>query len=224
MKKCTNCHVSVDPSHTTCPLCHRNLASVDTLKVNPWYPPYTDEPDAYQGKFLTKLFAYIVFSIIVTCTVINLLAGTTTLWFLYVIPCTLYSWLLVEHTLLSTAHLGSKIVFQALGLSGLLFWLNLLTSDQHWAASYVFPFLVIGATFLMTLIIISKKMQWSDFVGYLITMILIGLLPLLLHVLGISNVLWTAAAASLYAILTFSGMMIFSDKTFKNEVIRRFHF
>jgi MFS superfamily sulfate permease-like transporter len=76
----------------------------------------------------------------------------------------------------------------------------------------------------LLLIITGKKKRWREFAGYLVTLILFGFLPLILYVLGISNVIWTAAMSALNAFITAIGLLIFAKKTLRNEVFRKFNF
>ncbi len=224
MKKCSNCGVSVYSTNTKCPLCQRYLSNSDTTIEKPWYPYYSSTETRQPNRLLSRLIAFICIAVMSICAFTNFFVATDTAWSLYVITCVLYGWLLIRHTFLSKVHLGQKIIIQVLGLTGMLLTLNMLEGGNRWSVNYVFPFLIIGATFLITVIVVIKKMLWKEFVGFIIALILLGFLPLLLYLIGISQVLWAAATSELYAFLTFSGMIIFSDKGFKNEMLRRFHF
>ncbi len=224
MKKCSNCGVSVYSTNKKCPLCQRPLSKEDTTAEKTWYPLYSVAEARQPNRFVSRLTAFIAIVIISICAFTNFFATPDTWWCLNVITCVLYGWLLIRHTFLSKVHLGQKIIVQVLGLTGMLLILNMLEGGSRWSVNYIFPFLIIGATFLITLIVVVKKMLWKEFVGFIIALILLGFLPLLLYVIGVSQILWAAATSELYAFLTFSGMIIFSDKGFKNEMLRRFHF
>ncbi len=224
MKKCSSCGVSVYSTHTKCPLCQRTLPSSGTTPENSWYPSYNEAEIMQPKRFFQRLIAFLTIAIISICAFTNLFVVQDTLWCLYVIPCVLYGWLLIRHTFLSKVHLGAKILVQVLGLTGMLFVLNILEGGECWSVNYVFPFMIIGATFLITVIVLIKKMLWKEFVGFIIALILLGFLPLLLYAIGVSQILWSASTSGLYAFLTFVGIMIFSDKSFKSDMLRRFHF
>jgi hypothetical protein len=224
MNKCLSCGVIVDEAHARCPLCQREFSSPDTVPENRWYPQYTVAKAEHKKNLPLKIIGYLFFVLSSVCIVINLLSGANRFWSIDVLSSVLYGWLLIRHTILSKAHPGAKILAQVFGISGLLFVVNILTGSARWSVNYVFPFLVIAGTLLITIIIISKKTTWREYVGHMITLILLGFAPLILYAFGLSQVLWTAITAAMYASLTLVGALLFSEKGFKNELIRRFHF
>lgn len=224
MKKCLSCGVLVDDAHARCPLCQREFSAPGTVPENPWYPRYTVVEKERKSNLNLKIVAFLVLVVSSICIVINLLTGAGHLWSLNVLSSILYAWLSVRHTILSKAHPGTKIIVQVFGISGLLFILNSMSGSARWSVNYVFPFLVIGATLLITILIISKKMRWKEYSGFMIALILLGFAPLIFYAFGLSQVLWTGVTAAMYAFLTLIGMLLFSEKGFKNELIRRLHF
>lgn len=224
MKKCLSCGVIVDEAHKRCPLCQRKFQEHAPLTENPLYPQYTVSTTAHKNNLHLKVIGFLVFAICSICIVINLMSGANGFWSIAVLASALYAWLLVRHTVLSKVHPGAKILAQVFGISGLLFVLNILSGSARWSVNYVFPFLVIAGTLLITIIIVSKRTTWKEYIGHIITLILLGFAPLILYAFGISQVLWTGVTAAAYAFLTLFGMLLFSDKGFKNELIRRFHF
>ena len=223
MSKCSSCGVIVHAVHPRCPLCQRHLSTQEVASENIWYPLYENDAIQRSRHFVSRLTDFITITVTSVSMVINLLTTPHTLWSLYVISSVLYVWLLIRHTMLSQAHLGAKIIGQVFGLSGMLVMVNMVEGSQRWSLNYVFPFIVILATLLITIIVLIKKMRWKEYVGFTLAVILLGYLPLLLYLLGISQVLWAAAISALYAFLTLVGMILFSDKSLKNEIIRRFH-
>ncbi|MDH6670723.1 hypothetical protein M2277_001373 [Paenibacillus sp. LBL] len=224
--RCESCGVTVDPVHAACPLCRRNLHGKDAalLAGNRWYPAYTVREEERASTLLSKWLAFIVVAVISVSVIINALGNRDVWWSLYLMPCVLYAWLFIRHTLMSRSHLGGKVIVQLLGLSGMLLWINVVADTNYWSTGYVIPFLMMAATFFITLICSTKKMRWREFAGYLLTLILLGFIPLLLYAVGMSHVLWTAVAAALYALLTFGGMCLLADKGFRQDIKRRLHF
>ena len=218
MHRCPNC--SVWTAHQHCPLCKRQLTedktSLDT------YPNY--HSDAKRRNLKQRVFLFIAILIMSTSLLINLLTTPNQLWTFYIVGPVLYALLSINHTILSKAHIGSKIIFQVLALSAMLVVINVTAGGERWSVHYVIPFLVILATLMVTIIILRKPMKWREYLGYMMTMIILGFMPVLLFVSTLSYVLWPGAITALYALLTFTGMILFANKTMKNEIVRRFHF
>lgn len=232
MKQCKNCGVLLPDSQLACPLCHRSIsASIpegkpSILIPNPYFPAYPQKRMRQLRAFLFRLFLFLTIAAGIITLFINWMTWDSAPrpWSLFVIIPLLYLWLLVGNTILSRMHGGAKIILHTLGLSGVLLVMDLLTGYHRWSVNLVIPFLMIGATLLMTIIVFARKMLWNAYIGYAIAMIPLGFLPLLLYACRVATVFWACAAPAVYALLTILAMAIFARKKFKNEVIRRFHF
>lgn len=187
-----------------------------------YYPVYEMKPQ--RRGFVQHFILFIATFVISTSLLINLLTEPRHLWFLYVLGPVLYGMLLVNHTILSKAHTGSKVIFQVIALSIMLYILDAASGSLKWSIHYVIPFLVTLATLLVTIIVLRKPMKWVEYIGYMMTMIILVFLPVILFLSSWSTVLWPSATTALYALLTLIGMLLFSEKTMKNEIVRRFHF
>lgn len=224
MKKCKHCQVLIDENLYKCPLCHRVVGDKKTPVKNPVYPVYNMKKASSSRDFLFNLVLFLSIVIISSCTLINLLTDTSRLWFLYVAGPVLYLLLLINNTILSKTHVGAKILLQVLGISNMLFILDFFSGYRRWSVNVVLPFLVIAGTLSITIIIWTKKMLWNEYVGYVIAMIFLGFLPILLYLIGVADSIWASSISALYALLTTIGLLLFSNKKFKNELVRRFHF
>lgn len=219
MKKyCPKCNVYTKQSY--CPLCQFKLA--DESEDSTYYPVYETKP--YRRGFIQRLVLFIATFAVSTSLLINLLTEAHQLWFLYILGPALYGVILINHTILSKAHTGSKVVLQVIVLSIMLFILDAASGSAKWSIHYVIPFLVMIATLFVTIIVLRKPMKWGEYIGYMTTMVILGFLPIILFLSSWSVVLWPSAATALYAFLTLIGMILFSEKTMKNEIVRRFHF
>ncbi|WP_042221017.1 DUF6320 domain-containing protein [Oceanobacillus manasiensis] len=218
MNYCNHCAVSIN--HVTCPLCHRKVAeSIDNeVKL---YPDYMTMKK--RRTFIAKVVAFLSITMASTCFVINLLVNADYLWSLYVVGGAVYLWVTMNHTLLSSAHTGAKIILQVISLSSVLVIMDFTSGFQRWSVNFAIPLIIIMATLLTTIIILKKRVHWRDYMGYTFVMFVIGFIPIGLYISGIATVLWTCVGTSLYALLTLIGMLLFSYKTIKEEFIRRFH-
>ncbi|GIO23367.1 DUF6320 domain-containing protein [Oceanobacillus sp. J11TS1] len=215
---CANCKTYTKQQY--CPLCKQKLS--EKADSNEYYPVY--ETKIQRRRFAQRLTLFIAIFAISTSLLINLLTDTNKFWFLYVLGPVLYGLLFINHTILSKAHTGSKVIFQVIALSVMLFILDAASGGPGWSIHYVIPFLVTLATLLVTIIVLRKPMKWREYIGYMTTMVILGFLPVILFLSSWSTVLWPSAATALYALLTLIGMILFSEKTMKNEIVRRFHF
>jgi len=215
---CPKCNVYTKQQY--CPLCKYQLAKES--EGNTYYPVY--EIKKQRRHFVQRLVLFIAAFIISTSLLINLLVEPQRLWFLFILGPVLYALLLINHTVLSRAHTGSKITLQVIVLSIMLFILDFASGSTKWSIHYIIPFLVMLTTLFVTIIVLIKPMRWREYIGYMSTMVVLGFIPIILFLTTWSTVLWPSAATALYAFLTLLGMILFSKRTMKNEIVRRFHF
>lgn len=223
MSRCKFCNVHVSDSLTKCPLCFK-LINEQPARDKCEYPIYNTKVPRETDKIVTRICLFLSIVTIVTCVFINIVNHEKDWWSVSVSASILYAWLLIKNTILSKSHVGAKILFQVLGLSVMVLLIDLSSDYHRWSVNFVIPFLVMSATLLITIIISTRNMRWSEYVGYQFAIILLGFIPILLHFLHVTDVFWVSSLSALYAFSTLVFMFIFSNKKFKAEFIRRFHF
>lgn len=216
-----NCGVWLE--RLTCPLCYRKVANPTFNTEVKWYPDYHSLKQKKVTSFVSRLVIFVSIVIVSTCLLLNIFVTPDFLWVFYVAAAVFYLLVTSNHTIISSAHTGAKIIGQVISLSGLLIVIDVLSGFWRWSVNFVVPFLIITATLLITVIILKKRMRWQEYVGFIVAMIVLGFLPVGLYITGIATLIWPSAITTLYALLTLLGMLIFSDKTFKEGLVRRFH-
>jgi hypothetical protein len=106
----------------------------------------------------------------------------------------------------------------------MIYAIDYFFGHHNWSVNVVIPFMIMAAITLILIMVINKRMLWSDYIGYALVIITSGFAPLIFYVLGISTLLWPAVITGAYAGLVYLGMWIFRDQQLKSEFIRRFHF
>ncbi len=223
MTKCENCHVTLGGQLSRCPLCLKALQFESDHTGESLYPVYNNGIEKKNLKFKIFLFLSIVVCSILTLVNILTFQIAPILWFIYVLIIVIYLWIFIGHTIKSKRSIGSKILLQTLGASFLLFAIDLNSGYGKWSVNIVIPVIVMVGILFITFKMSTRKMQWNEYIGYTISMILVGFIPIILFLIGVSNILWPSAVAALFSVLAIVGMFIFADKRFKNEFIRRFH-
>jgi RNA polymerase subunit RPABC4/transcription elongation factor Spt4 len=226
MNKCKYCNVFIDENLNKCPLCHQIISDNQMAYNSVLYPIYDIDKSLYVKRIIFKIWLFL--SIAGCCTVILLnvltLNRSNNLWFLYIVVPTLYLWLLVKNTILSKMHTGGKILLQIISVSGLILVIDLNSGFYRWSVNIVIPIMVAVSTIFITVIVYSRKMLWNEYIGYAITLLFLGFIPVILYFIGVSNSIWASGFSALYSFLTLLFMFIFSNKRFKNEFKRRLHF
>ncbi|HEX3038056.1 MAG TPA: DUF6320 domain-containing protein [Oscillospiraceae bacterium] len=222
MTRCKHCNVIVDSQHPQCPLCSRVLENSGQSITQ--YPNYKKVYYQMNNFSVTKIFLFLTISVIVILLTINLLTiqHYACLWSLIPITCLLYVWITYRKVILSNSHLGSKILIEFFSLSVLLLVIDICSGFSKWSTTYIIPFLSIALTLLLS-IFAARKSHWQEYMGYLLATFFISLSSFILFIFHLSSVVWTSVTAIVYTLLTVIGLIIFSDRKFKEEMKRRFH-
>lgn len=237
MKFCCKCNVNVNTDSQKCPLCSMVLTTVkkpgfdennpintmsDACGDGVKYPKQeNDVIDRYNFVFRLLLFISIVIGS--ACLLINLLTYSGILWSLYVIGTILYIWIIVAYPLFVKRKIGHIIVINVISTSIYLYPLQLATRTKGWGLNYVTPFLFIAATLLITFIILIKRLNWREYSLYQTIMVALGFLPVIFCITGLVTPIWPSILSAFYSFITLTGMFIFADKKYRNELIKRFH-
>jgi len=170
-----------------------------------------------------RVLLIISIAITLICLLVNIINYSGVLWSLYIIGTILYLWITVAYPLFIKRKIGHIIVITAISSSIYLYLLELGTRMKGWGLSYATPFLFIASTFMITLIILLRRLKWREYSTYQTIMIILGLLPIIFCITGLVDPIWPSILSAVYSLLTLSGMLIFVNKKYKNELIRRFH-
>lgn len=221
MRICENCGVNLDNNLTKCPLCSNKLRG-KIKKSYDEYPKYS-KSDRSVLAFRMKMLTFIFLSVITISLLINILTPGNEPWFIFVASPLIYVWLLIRNTIVSKSHYGTKLLLQLFGISFLVLVIDIVNNGLSWSVNYVIPALITISTLIITIRIYSDKLQWSEYFIFLILLVVLGFIPVVLYLTGVSNILWTGAGSALYSSLTLVAIFIFSHKKLINELIKKFH-
>lgn len=224
MKYCKNCKINVDADRNYCPLCFRELKTINEESVGeyPFMERRKNEHVTQSTHLLLKIFLFLSVSIISVCTLVNMLINPETLWCLLVSSSLIYVWILVAHTILSRRGVFEKIFMQLVGVMLILWACEILSlNKEHWLANYVFPSISIAtvATMLMCTFIRRDKSWILAFVFIILVLTVASVLFFVyldeFYILSIINFAFCA--------LSLLGYFTFSFKVIKAEFLKKFH-
>lgn len=224
MKYCKNCKINVDADRNYCPLCFRELKTINEESVGeyPFMERRKNEHVTQSTHLLLKIFLFLSVSIISVCTLVNMLINPETLWCLLVGFSLIYVWILVAHTILSRRGVFEKIFMQLVGVMLILWACEILSlNKEHWLANYVFPSISMTtvATMLMCTFIRRDKSWILAFVFIILVLTVASVLFFVyldeFYILSIINLAFCA--------LSLLGYFTFSFKVIKAEFLKKFH-
>ncbi len=223
MRLCKQCRVAVDAHLKRCPLCLEAIEAEDFVTEKAHYPDYAVSMSTEKRDMKLKLWVYISVFSAVLCLLINLLTWKGVPWFLYVVSSVLYAWLFVGHSVFSKKHIGHKLLMQLIGASLLLIIIDAADGRSNWALNYVVPFLIIGTSVTITIIVFVRHQLWRDYMIYDVITIALGFLLLFTSWVSSAKVLWPSIAAGFVVLMALLSLIIFASRKLITELKKRFH-
>ncbi len=228
MKHCDKCNVDIQTNQKYCPLCHQILEGENENIKQEIYPEYIPINRAVLP-LTKKIMLFITVVTILSLSLINLFTyqSNPSLWSLIPIGATLYFWTVVRYGILSTQNIAFKLAFLT---TILLIILNLIDqnytqdpSSKGWALNYVTPLALLTCNFAISVIIWIKRINYREYLIYLLSILVFSLIPLVLGFFKVITVLWPSIAAFGAAMFILLVIIFFFPKSIKNEIKKRFH-
>lgn len=219
---CENCKVSFDSDTGCCPLCHEKLGESKT--ENRLYPARDKMITKTQMKNFSNVYFFLSLIAIAVSVIINFHAQHKFTWSVVVVVGTIYFYSLIKNTILAKSNIGFKIMFQAVLMSLLLYAIDyFITNKTNWSLEYAIPFTLVGTTVSLTVLAFSNSKKWRDYVIYILSTVVLGLIPFIFYLTKIIDVSWPSLVSFLYSIFTILGMLMFFRKKLTNEFKKNFH-
>lgn len=220
MKTCRSCGMGVYGGHETCPLC--DLPLTGGVAESKLYPVYNHP--VREKKKKQKVCAIVTISVLSLCVFLNIVTygAAPFVWSLIVAAPFLYTWLLVRNTILSKQSGGAKALLHLVGMAAMFLVFDITTGFYGWSVNFLIPFIVLVTTIVLTAAMSQSESKWEKHIGYTITLICMGFIPILLFAFGISTVLWTGLVCGGYSMLTVL-CLYFKNALFKSELTWRFY-
>jgi len=225
MKHCDKCNVEVRSNRKYCPLCHQSLSGETPELPKEIYPEFVTLRREVQP-FMKKLLTVASILAIVVLLTVDLIEADGKLFSLIPIGAILYFWLVVRYGILTKQNAAFRIAFLT---TILILILNLfdqnITDPTHrgWALNYVTPLLLLADNIAILGIILIKRINYRDYLFYLLTILFFSLIPLILAFFGIITIVWPSVATFSAAILILLVIVFFFPKHVKDEIRKRFH-
>lgn len=220
MKKCEHCNVQVYDSQTHCPLCHSDLGKAVQTPIQ--YPSY--KSIIKKKRAIRNLPLFITLFVNIVCVFINIFTHNAghILWSVIVVASMTYC-LLMYYIVRTYMRYGKKILYSYLSLSALLIIIDITSGCLFWSTDYVFPFLTIATSLYITILAIRNTRSFSEYFGFLLTIVTISLSSIILYVFGINKSGWIAFLPTLVSVILSLGLYLFAEKNLKEEVKKHFH-
>jgi hypothetical protein len=225
MKHCDKCNVEIRSNRKYCPLCHQSLSGETADLPKEVYPEFMMLRREVQP-FMKKLLTVASIVSIVVLLTIDLMEADGKMFSLIPIGAILYFWLVVRYGVLTKQNVAFRIAFLTTILIGVLNLFDQNFSEpvyRGWALNYVTPLLLLADNIAILGIILVKRINYRDYLFYLLTILVFSLIPLILAFFRVITIVWPSIATFSAAILILLVIVFFFPKHIKDEIRKRFH-
>ncbi|MGI6153567.1 MAG: DUF6320 domain-containing protein [Christensenellaceae bacterium] len=221
MNECPDCCVLVDGSLKNCPLCGRKLT--DEPSGDTMYPDIQKEQYISRRSLLTDELLTLTIIGIGICALINILTWNGMPWFLAVAAGVLFSWVLVKGVVLSELYPGLKALCAMASFFGLMFALDYMTGFYGWSYEALLPLILLAGIVYIDFFSFFHKSYWRDNLVYAILFLILGFIPLIFYLAGITHAFLPMLLCAIGSVLTILGIIRFTIRHLKSELKKRLH-
>ncbi|MCF7924666.1 MAG: DUF6320 domain-containing protein [Candidatus Izimaplasma sp.] len=222
MKYCDKCKISIKTNHDYCPLCHQTLEIKVKEEVVEKYPQY--ETNIRELKSITKrIMLFLSVTSIIILLITNAVTGFENLWSLIPIGSIIYFWLLMTVGIFSRHNIAFRIFILTITLIFLMYLIDESSGSEGWALDYVAPILLLSCNLAISFIIAIRKINYRDYISYLLLIVFFSIAPIILILFGVVEVLWPAITTLGVAVFILLFIIFFFPKSIKDEIKKRFH-
>ena len=222
MKYCDKCKISIDTNNNYCPLCQQILEGDQKKELTEKYPEYVSVNRKIYP-ITKKIIMFVTIVSIIILLIINLATFNGRWWSLIPIGSTFYFWVLISVGVFSRQNIAFKLAFLTSLLIGLLILIDEATLKEGWSYNYIMPLLLFTCNLAITGIILIKRIDYRDYILYLLTIVILSLVPIILLFVNIISEPWPAIMAFALAISILLFIIFFFPKSIKDEIKKRFH-
>lgn len=224
MKYCDKCNIKIETHNSYCPLCQQTLSGQTNIEHIEKYPEYIS-PTRKLYPLTKKIILFVTIVSIIVLLVINLATykENPAMWSLIPIGGIAYFWFLVTLGILSRHNIAFKFAALTTLLIGLLILIDFRSDGGGWSYNYVMPLLLTLCNLSVSVIILIKRMDYRDYIVYLLMIVVFSIVPLVLLLVNVIDEAWPALVSFGLAIFILSFIIFFFPKSIKDEIKKRFH-
>ena len=216
MSYCKQCHIHYESDQTHCVLCHQTLDS-DNLVSTSYYPEFKKQATLAP---VIKYFMYLNLMSIIITLIID--AQDLSLGFPLIVSLSnLYAIVLASFIFLPefwTTKISKILLLTLISLLGL----TVLIRETSWFIDYVLPMTLIANILLVGIAGLFYKKN-DDLLFQLLILIVLGLTPGILQMIGITSVLLPSQISFFLSLTLFIYIILFQRKLLIEAIKRRFH-
>lgn len=222
MRYCDKCDIKINTNHEYCPLCHQTLTNISKEEITEKYPR-TKSILRENSEMFRKILMFLSVSSIIVLLTINYFTGFSKPWSLIPIFSTVFFWILMIVGVFSKTNIAAKLFFLTILTILFVYMIDELSESEGWALDYVAPLLLFSCNLTISFIILIKRMNYRDYISYLLLIAVLSIVPLVLILFNVITVLWPGITSFGLALFILLFIIFFFPKSIKDEINKRFH-
>jgi hypothetical protein len=220
MKYCQHCNASIKGEWETCPLCHNPL---DETTAPASIDPYPKIPLRFNKEIVWKYLTLISFALIIAFLLIELIWIGRMENLQLALFGIMSMWLSVLILIRKRRNIAKSIVYLIVSLSLLCIYLDYLTGWSGWSTTYAVPIICSFAIISLYIAVRLVNLGVRDYVLYLLTAALLGLLPALFLTLDWVTTPLPASLSVMMSAVTLIIILLYHGGEIWRELEKRMH-
>lgn len=224
MNKCNRCNVKIKDNTNICPLCQELVSQEGKSEKNPsMYPLIPFDSDKFQ--MIRKITLFILFVTAIVLFIINYVTydKCSVLWSLISVAAIFYGVVTINYSIAANINLPDKILIETIGAGILCVIIDNVLGYTGWSVNFMVPALILIADIIVIFLMVISPMKRKDYFMYQITITVFSIISFILCFTPVIARMEFPIITGLVCVVTLAGSIIFGDKSFKNELRRRFH-
>lgn len=234
MSYCVNCGVELEPSLTSCPLCHTAVINPNEpggeKKVSP-YPEEKGQVEVVKRKDWAILLTVVCVSTALTCGLLNVLVFSTSLWSLLVIGICIIIWVAaIPVTICPKLPIYFWLLADGMSIGVYLYFITFIAHSDHWFYGLALPIVILIVAIAEIFTFLERKvahtfLSTAIYIFAGISILCVGIELLIDRFLEQSLALsWSAVVLTVCVIIEMTLITIISSRRFRDAIRRRLHF
>lgn len=176
-----------------------------------------------KGEMFIKLFSFLMISIAVITAVLDASITPTKHWALYSILGAGCMWITTVIGFYKRRNMMKNALWQQLFVVLICILWDIITGFRGWSVDIVFP--AVNTVIMISLFLIPfiQKLKMKDYVIYYLMSAVMGMIPGILAVAGVTNIAFPSYIGTGISFLVMVGLAMFKWKEVKSEMKKKFH-
>ena len=220
MKYCSKCKTSVAGQRKYCPLCQRELQSLNTDddEIFPVIPTIFHQ---YNLFFRIVILLSVIVSVV--SVLINFMFPAKVWWSFFVVGCIVCLWISMAISISKRKNIPKNILYQVVVISGLAIIWDFCIGWRAWSIDYVVPLTCTLAMISMAIIAKVTNLRVEDYMIYLVIDGLFCIVPVIFLFTGLLTVLYPSLLCAAVSVISLTALFLFEGDPMWSELKRRLH-